>query len=78
MRPIVNVEVIVAVQLQLIEFHHESLKYTVCLEGNGAIEGPLVLRREDSPLDLPVDHFERAFFSCAKKTAKRCNDVESL
>lgn len=54
MRAIVDVKVIVAVQLKVVETEHEPLKDAVCLEGDGAVEVLLELRLQNRPVYLPV------------------------
>lgn len=54
-RAIVDVEMVVAVQLQLVETQHEPLEDAMRLEGDGAVKVPLVLRDENRPVDLPVE-----------------------
>lgn len=53
-RAIVDVKVIVAVQLKVVETEHEPLKDAVCLEGDGAVEVLLELRLQNRPVYLPV------------------------
>lgn len=62
---------IVAVQLESIELQHKPLKYAVRLEGDGAIEISLVLRRENGPVYLPVEIPQEVVF--ADVAHENCN-----
>lgn len=53
-RTIVDVKVVVAVQLEMVETEHEPLKDAVRLEGDGAVEVLLELRLQNRPVYLPV------------------------
>lgn len=52
---IVDVKMIVAVQLQLVETKHESLEDTMRLKGDGAVEILLELRNQNSPVYFSVE-----------------------
>lgn len=55
MRAVVDVKVIVAVELQLVEAQHEPLKDAMRLESDGAVEIPLVLRYQNGTVDFCVE-----------------------
>lgn len=55
MGAIVDVQMIVAVQLQLIETKHEPLEDAVRLEGDGAVEILLQLRDQNGTVYLSVE-----------------------
>lgn len=52
--PVVDVEMIVAVELQRVEPEHESLKDAVCLKGYRAVQISLVLRGQHRTVDFSV------------------------
>ena len=54
-RTIVDVKMIVAVQLQLVETKHEPLEDTMRLKGDGAVEVLLELRDQNSPVYFSVE-----------------------
>jgi hypothetical protein len=54
MGTVVYEEMIIAVQLQEVEPEHEPLQDRMGLEGDDAVEVPLVLRLQHSPVYLPV------------------------
>jgi len=54
MGSIVDQQVIVAVELQHVEAEHKALQHRVRLEGDDAVQIPLILRPEHCSIDLPV------------------------
>lgn len=54
MGSIVDQQVIVAVELQHVEAEHEALQHRVRLEGDDAVQIPLILRPEHCSIDLPI------------------------
>lgn len=54
MCPIVDIQMVVTVQLQEVKTKHEALEDRVSLEGDDAVEVPLVLRPQEGAVNLPV------------------------
>lgn len=54
MRAVVDVEVIVAVQLEEVEAQHETLQDRVRLEGDNAVQVAFVLRPQHSAIYLAI------------------------
>jgi len=54
MGSIVDQQVIVTVELQHVEAEHEALQHRVRLEGDDAVQIPLILRPEHCSIDLPI------------------------
>ena len=63
MGAVVNVEMIVAVELEEIEAHHEALENRMRLECDYAVEIALVLRPQKCSVDFPVDLLKEVVFA---------------
>lgn len=62
-RPVIDVEVIVAIELQHVEPQHEALQDGVRLKGDDTVQVALVLRPEHSTVDFPVQLLQEMVFA---------------
>lgn len=74
MSAIVDVKVVIAVELQQVKMQHEPLQNAVRLEGDSAVQVPLVAGPQHAAIELPVLTLqevvlaERVHVICSKNT----------
>ena len=59
MRPIVNIQVVIAVHLEPLKLQEELLEDGLCLEGDDAVLVPLVPALQHHPVYSPLDLGEK-------------------